>query len=255
MVTIERQDRLREALGGTRWEALRWVTETGSTNADLAASARRGDLRWQALVADRQSAGRGRRDRSWTTPQRAVLMSALLTPLDPERVTPLVPVLVGVAATEAAAGLGAATVGLKWPNDLVSGERKLAGILAEVVDRPEVVVAGIGINVTVGGDVPGSPVGLEDLVDGPVDEVAVAAGVLRRLDAHLAGLESDGPASLLDSYRRQCVTLGRDVRTERPDGSHLEGRATDVDGLGRLLVEDAEGHVHRLDAADVVHVR
>src|SRR3954469_17377079 len=161
-------DLARRALGGTRFADVRWVDETGSTNADALALARQGAPEGIVLVADHQTAGRGRQGRTWEAPPGAsLLVSVLLRP--PAAVAGLTTMAVAVAAAEGMEEVTGFAPRIKWPNDLVwpgdgsAPDRKLAGILAEA-DWPArspadggwsppppgervVVVAGMGINV------------------------------------------------------------------------------------------------------------
>lgn len=159
--------RAREALVGTRFADVRWVASTGSTNADAMALARDGAPEGIVVVADHQTAGRGRQARTWVAPPRgSLLLSVLLRP--PAGVAGAVTMAAAVAMAEAIEQVAGVTAGLKWPNDLVvttdDGDRKLAGILAEA-DWPAgsaisggyrapathdraVVVVGVGLNVT-----------------------------------------------------------------------------------------------------------
>ena len=127
------------------------VAETGSTNADLVAAARRGSPAGTVLVTDYQSAGRGRQGRTWTAPPgTSIAMSVLLGPTacESSRWTWL-PLLTGLAVCRGVRGVGGLEAWLKWPNDVMLGGRKLCGILAERVDTPSgpACVIGIGINV------------------------------------------------------------------------------------------------------------
>ncbi|HKH24025.1 MAG TPA: biotin--[acetyl-CoA-carboxylase] ligase, partial [Acidimicrobiales bacterium] len=158
--------RARAALAGCRFADVRWVAETGSTNADVMTLARDGAPEGVVVVADHQSAGRGRRTRSWVAPAGgSLLLSVLLRP--PATVAGTVTMATAVALGEAVERVAGVAAGLKWPNDLVlpgSGDRKLAGILAEA-DWPAgstvsggwrqpaaheraVVVVGVGLNVS-----------------------------------------------------------------------------------------------------------
>src|SRR5690606_18841144 len=132
---------------GSLWSSVTVVARTGSTNADLAEAARQGAAEGTVLVAEVQSAGRGRLGRTWTAPPRAGLtFSVLLRPtVRPARQGWLM-LLAGLAAASAIRRIAQVDVRLKWPNDLLVGERKLGGVLAERVDGA--VVVGIGINVT-----------------------------------------------------------------------------------------------------------
>ncbi len=182
-------ERAREALAGTRFADVRWVPATGSTNSDAMALARDGEAEGIVVVADHQSAGRGRQARSWVAPPGgSLLVSVLLRP--PARVAGTVTMAAAVAMAEAVEEVSGVVAGLKWPNDLVvatdDGDRKLAGILAEAdwpagttisggyrapaPDDRTVVVVGIGLNVTwprpaaevTPGQVGNPPVGADD---------------------------------------------------------------------------------------------
>ena len=124
---------------GGLWRKVDLVAETGSTNADLAASARQGEVSGAVLITDYQSAGRGRQGRTWTAPPASgIAMSILLRPagIDPSRWTWL-SLLAGLAVSDGvrrAAGLAAV---LKWPNDVLIAGRKVCGILSERVDTAE----------------------------------------------------------------------------------------------------------------------
>jgi len=204
----------------------------------VAARARAGAAEGLVAVADHQWAGRGRRGRTWEAPAgTALLCSVLLRPdLDPAR-RPLAAAAVAVAAADACAAQGPA-VALKWPNDLVVGDAKLGGVLAE--DHGGAVVVGLGVNLT------WSPPGAARL--GPVDGDGLLAAVL----AGLGRLVGDWPA-VAAAHRRRCATVGREVRVELPGGS-CTGRAVDLSDEGHLVVDTAGGR-RTFSAADVVHLR
>ena len=280
MVTGVPGGRARRALAGTRFAALRWVAETGSTNADLMERARQGDSEGLVLVADHQIAGRGRAGRSWTAPPgSSLLVSVLLRP--PAAVMESCTMALAVSAAEAIEAVAGFSPRLKWPNDLVwpgdasAPDRKLGGILAEA-DWPAgttasggyrtpgsservVVVAGAGINVRWPEDLP------EDLADvavacnhvtgAAVDREDLLVALLERLDArygHLVRTGDRGP--LLDDWRARSATLGRRVRVElgRDD---VVGTAVDVTPDGHLVVETLEGPRRTFAVGDVVHLR
>lgn len=212
------------------------VARTGSTNADLLAAA--DDLPDRTvLVADHQTAGRGRLDRRWDAPPGTNLLASILfrtVPADPGALTRRL----GVAVARAVTALGVDDVGLKWPNDVLVGDAKLAGILAQRAPSGAVVV-GVGLNVG------WAPEGAARLGDAH-RPAAVLRDVLTALDAL--------PDDITDEYRRRLVTLGRRVRVERPADA-LVGTAVDVDPDGRLVVLDECAITHRVDVGDVVHVR
>ncbi|MGH4018754.1 MAG: biotin--[acetyl-CoA-carboxylase] ligase [Pseudonocardiaceae bacterium] len=235
--------------------------EAGSTNAELAATPCAPDR--TVLVAEHQSAGRGRAGRSWVAPARSGLaVSVLLRPEGvPQARWGWLPLLAGVALCEVVGELGEIEAVLKWPNDLLLGPhgRKGAGILAEVVGRTGVVV-GIGLNVTVRAEELPVPEATSLVIERAActDREGLLRALLRRLDAHERRWREQGgdPAAsgLDEAYRRHCATVGRPVRVELPARDPLLGTAVDVDGEGRLVVE-VTGQRHALSAGDVTHVR
>jgi BirA family biotin operon repressor/biotin-[acetyl-CoA-carboxylase] ligase len=263
-------ERAKAALAGGRFGRIECVDRTGSTNTDLLARARAGDPE-QVLVADEQTAGRGRLGRSWQAPRGASLLCSVLVrervaASDAARVT----MALGVAAVDACRSVARVDVGLKWPNDLVAvgvgddgSDRKVSGMLAESVldgDRVSAIVAGIGINVDWPDDLPddlaATATSLRHLAGGAVrhggvDRVDLLVALLRGLEANLAV----DPAALLDAYRSRSATLGREVRIEQAGGTWT-GRAGDVTSTGALVVEPAGGGAPReVHAGDVVHLR
>ena len=233
----------------TGWD-VRHVAETASTNEDLIAAVVAGTASHQTvLAADHQTAGRGRLDRRWDAPPGAnLLVSIVVAPV------PAVPAeathRIGLAAVAAARRFVDAGqrphVGLKWPNDVLIDDRKLAGILAQRVPGRDAVVVGLGLNVG------WAPEGAAALATGQSGPAVAPVDVLAALLDELTELPPD-----IDSrYRDALVTLGRWVRVELPGRTEpLHGRATDVDEHGRLTVIDVAGDRHHLDVGDVVHVR
>jgi BirA family biotin operon repressor/biotin-[acetyl-CoA-carboxylase] ligase len=234
------------------------VGETGSTNADVRAAAMAGTAGpGYVVVAERQSAGRGRLDRTWSAaPGEGLTFSCLMRPeLVPAEHWGWLPLLAGVAMTDAVHGLR-----LKWPNDVLDAAGgKVAGILVERIDSPSgpMAVVGIGINVTGAPDIPGASslarAGADD-----VNRVSVLVSVLTALaNRFLAWHAAAGDAQacgLAEAYRAACATLGSDVRVTVPGGEDLLGRAEAVDDDGALVVATGTGS-HRVAAGDVTHVR
>ncbi len=291
-------------MAGSRFADVRWVDETGSTNADVAALARAGAPDGVVVVAEYQRRGRGRLARTWVAPPGSSLLCSILfrpglAPASAYRMANAV----GVAAAEACraeacrakagrAGTDVA-VGLKWPNDLVVGDRKLGGILAESVmvgGHLVAVVVGLGINVNwprrdtaarspVHYAGPGAEVAtalaagataLNHEAGRDLDRELLLVAMLRRLDT----LEPAG-APFARRYRSLLRTLGRRVRVtlaagaDRPAAAGpgagagrpgagaavIEGIAVDVDVDGRLVVEDDAGVRHEVAVGDVEHLR
>ncbi|MGA4543306.1 biotin--[acetyl-CoA-carboxylase] ligase [Uniformispora flossi] len=255
-----RERELRRALvrGGGLWRDVVVLPETGSSNADVAA--RSGEAEGLVVVAESQTAGRGRLDRTWTAPPRSGLfLSLLLKPVDvPVQRWGWLPLLTGVAAARAMSRAGGIDVRLKWPNDLLVGERKLAGILAERAG--EGVVVGIGLNVTLAeGELP-VPTATSLALAGSTttDRDPLLRALLREFeDWYVRWRAAGGDArasGLLAAYTDTCATIGRRVRVQLPAGRTLVGTATGIDDDGRLVVAGPAGP-EPVGAGDVVHVR
>ncbi|MBX6391461.1 MAG: biotin--[acetyl-CoA-carboxylase] ligase, partial [Frankia sp.] len=246
------------------------VAETGSTNVDVAGRARAGEPSGLVVAAERQHAGRGRMDRSWTSPPGGGLTVSLLTrPAVPMSRLGWLPMVTGTAIVGTLRARWAVPAWLKWPNDVQVDGEKLAGILAELVytapavvppgagtgaARPGVVI-GFGLNVhTRAAELPTGGTSLAELAARGAaaavpSRTELLAALLTDLAAALAGFERD-PAAARPAYRAVCATLGRHVRLDLPNGERVSGLAEDVDDSGRLVVA---GHAY--SAADVVHLR
>lgn len=264
-----RQDALRRALVAPAgpYTALDVVESVPSTNTALAAAARAGAADRTVLIAEHQTAGRGRVGRSWVAPARSGLaLSVLLRPCDvPQARWGWLPLLAGVALCRTVTALGAVPATLKWPNDLLlgTGRSKAAGILAEVVPGPAVVL-GIGLNVTLRADelpvaqVPSQVTSLAVEQAACTDRDRLLRALLRALDREMlawCGHRGDPDASgLREAYQHCCATLGEQVRVELPGQPTLTGTAVDLDAQGRLVLCSG-GQRHVLSAGDVTHVR
>jgi BirA family transcriptional regulator, biotin operon repressor / biotin---[acetyl-CoA-carboxylase] ligase len=213
-------------------------------------------------VADVQTAGRGRLDRTWEAPPgSALLLSVLFRPnLLPTHVHSTT-MVAAVAASDACEEVAGFRPLLKWPNDIVVGDRKLGGLLAEAElagDAVEAVVVGMGLNVNWDRpppDLADVAVAASEAARRPVDREALLEHFLARLEEHYSALvEPGGWRGTLINYRRLSSTLGRDVRVELA-GEAFTGKAVEVTGEGHLLVEVGRGDVRRIPAGDVVHLR
>ncbi len=245
-----------------RWH-VEVVERSPSTNADVSARARDGGEEGLVLVAEHQTAGRGRLDRSWVTPARSSLtLSVLLTPEEvPVARWPWLPLLTGLAVAEAVRRTGGVHAELKWPNDVLVDGCKVAGILVERVEGPHgaAAVVGIGLNVSLAADeLPVETATSLELAAGrPVDRTALLVDLLEALGGQYdrwRGAGGDATAGLKPAYEDACATVGREVRVDLPSGGTAEGRALGVDFDGRLVVRTGAGPVV-LGAGDVVHVR
>jgi BirA family biotin operon repressor/biotin-[acetyl-CoA-carboxylase] ligase len=246
------------------------VAESASTNADLLARAD-AEPSGSVLVAEFQSAGRGRLDRMWVSPPRAGLtVSVLVRPTPAPTAWGWLPLLAGVALVEAVEAVeavetvraaGAEVVeppvaALKWPNDLLLNGRKAAGILVQAAGTAAVI--GMGINVsTTAEELPADAVSFALAAGALPDRTQLLGALLDRLGHWLekwSRADADAETSgLAAAYRDRCATIGSDVVVHRPDGE-LRGRAVAVDRAGRLVVDGPSGPT-ALSAGDVTHVR
>jgi BirA family biotin operon repressor/biotin-[acetyl-CoA-carboxylase] ligase len=233
------------------------VAAIGSTNDDLAAAARSGAPSGAVLVADHQTAGRGRLGRRWESPPGASLLVSVLLRPSREAAGRLhgATQAVALAARAACADVGGFTPELKWPNDLLYEDRKLAGILAEGVADGGVltaVVIGMGLNVAWPVEPTEDIVAAEYVAGRTLDRDTLLDAFLRHLTGFVHQWEYD-PDALRDAYRSALGTLGRTVRVETPSAT-LTGVAVDVTPSGALVVE-SEGANHEVSAGDVIHLR
>ena len=260
-------DRLRElVVGEGLWLQVDVVSETGSTNADLAARAAVGDAsHGSVLLTTYQSSGRGRLDRTWSAPPGSSLaMSMLVVPGDlqgepgRQRWTWL-PLICGMAVSEAIRRATGVSTVLKWPNDVMVGDRKLCGILAEQVSTPHGpgCVIGVGINTDLTEDQLPVPWATSLLLSGAStrNKTTIAATVLRAFGLLYANWHDDFDAdALAGAYIERCATIGREVRVVLSETEAVTGRAVALDGDGRLVVRTAEG-TRVFGAGDITHLR
>ncbi|MFE7747678.1 biotin--[acetyl-CoA-carboxylase] ligase [Streptomyces sp. NPDC057428] len=259
---------LRRALlrPGGLWSSLDVVESTGSTNSDLAAlAAGEGLAEGAVLVAEEQTAGRGRLDRSWTAPPRSgIFLSVHLTPGDvPAERWGWLPLLTGVAAATGLAQAAGVDMALKWPNDLLvtigGEERKTGGILAERAG--DGVVIGIGLNVSLrAAELPAPHAGSLALAGAvSTDRETLLRAVLRSLEHwYTKWRDAGGDAAasgLQAAYAAGCATLDRTVRAELPGDRSVVGEAVAIDGDGRLVLATGDGVQEPVSAGDIVHLR
>ena len=230
---------------------VRWLSEIDSTNRYLIDEARAGAPTGLVVVADHQTSGRGRLGRTWVAPPGAsLLVSLLLRPtVAPDRRHLLV-MAAGLAMAEAVEAETGVVAGLKWPNDLLVGERKLAGILAEAT--ADALVVGIGVNIE-WHEVPTELTAIAtacNLEGGrPTTPATVLQAFLGRYTDRLEDLDASRVA-----YEARLLTLGRRVRVEQAGGV-LTGVAIGVDPDGRLRLRTDDATELAIAVGDVVHVR
>jgi BirA family biotin operon repressor/biotin-[acetyl-CoA-carboxylase] ligase len=255
---------------GSRFSEIRWFSEIDSTNRYLTDAARAGAGEGLVAAADHQHAGRGRLGRRWDAPpRRNLLFSVLLRPTLPSQYLHLYTAAVAMAAASACVVATGLEPALKWPNDLVVGRRKLAGVLAEFDGgqaRPPALVVGVGLNVAwpapdAAGGEPEVPADLRDVATSLWRETgirpepkAVLDTVLRDLEPRVVDLATtEGRLRQAAEYRRRCSTLGQRVRMDLEAGS-VTGDVVDVTPEGHLVL-DVGPCLRTVTAGDVVHLR
>lgn len=230
--------------------------EVDSTNLELA-RARATDNSLQVLLAETQTAGRGRRGRHWISPPGCGLYLSMFRAfvLPPRRLGALS--LVAGLATASAIAERCPTLrpGVKWPNDIVIHRQKLAGCLIDLTATGNAASAIIGVGVNVdfrGVEEPDQPwTDLARLGGGhPPDRNQLAAALIRQLDHHLVRFADEGFAPFLSLWQSRDVVLGEEVRVSGANGEERIGRARGVDEQGRLLIENRAG-LHHLPSGDI----
>ena len=241
---------------GSPWQDVEHHATIGSTNARAA----RGAEPWRVVVSDHQSEGRGRLARTWEAPPGTSVAVSATVPV-PDEGPAWLPLLAGVAVAEAITSVADLPTELKWPNDVLlpsDGDRKVCGVLCEVVQAPTggCVVIGAGINIEQDrGQLPVDTATSLALGGAPdLDRNRLVAAYLSAVARWYAALTGNDPTGLHDAYRQRCSTIGRTVTLSRPDGPDLLGTAVAVDDEGRLVIEAADGR-HAWAAGDVTHVR
>lgn len=237
------------ALGGT-WPEPIVRSSVDSTNTALAALP--GHTDGLCVVADEQTAGRGRLDREWVSNAGAGLWMSVRISLSgvPVDRWPLLSMVAALAARQALAEACGVDAGIKWPNDLLVGGRKIGGLLTEVVDS--VAIVGIGINVMWTRDALPFAEATSVLIEGGrADRTELLAQLLVAFEHSLPGWRSADPA-VIDRFREACLTVGRGVTVHLPGGQNLTGIASAIDDRGQLVVVDGSTPVS-VSAGDVIH--
>jgi len=236
--------------------------EVDSTNAVAFRLALEGAEHGELVVAERQTGGRGRRGRSWSSPGGLNLYASFI--LRPELLPQRAPELTLVAAVAVAESVRAAgaPADIKWPNDLVVGGRKICGILTELSadpDRVQFVVLGIGVNLNARRedfppDVAEVATSLLELTGRPVPRAPFTAGLCRRLEEWLDVHGAEGFRPVRERWRALAITLGQEVLV-KAERREIRGVAVDVDEDGALRVRTEDGTEERILAGDVEQVR
>ncbi|WP_185995657.1 biotin--[acetyl-CoA-carboxylase] ligase [Nocardioides campestrisoli] len=232
------------------------VEATGSTNALVAERARAGEPAGLVVVTEHQTAGRGRLDRVWETPARVALtFSVLLRPDAPPQAWPWLPLLTGYAVQSALADR-VPEVSLKWPNDVLVEDRKIAGILVERIETPAGPAAVVGVGINVNQEPEELPIAAATSLRVELGETFDRTDLLIQVLGSLHALEPllAQPSALRPAYADVCSTLGRQVDVHLPGGEVVRGEALDLDASGALVLSTGQGTL-TVSAGDIVHVR
>ena len=241
-------------------DTLLWYEAIDSTNTQAKILAKAGALQGTVLIADRQTAGRGRMGRSFHSPENAgIYMSVILRPNSPPAQLMHLTCAAGVAMGKALEQVTGLQVQLKWINDLVYGTKKLGGILTELsldsrTGLCDYAVVGIGINCNQEtADIPGElrhiAASLRMVTGQPVDRAALAAAMIEQLYRMNKQLLT-GKAAIMDAYRQRCVTLGKEVSILRGE-EIFRGFARDMDDDGGLVIDFSDGHTETVSSGEV----
>ena len=240
-----------------RWRQIVWLAETDSTQRVARELARDGAAEGTTVIAEAQTAGRGRLGRTWHSPPGTNLYASVVLrpPLPPTGVAP-VALVTGLAVAEAVERTTGLAPRLKWPNDVVLNDRKLAGILTEMeaeVERVHHVVVGIGVNLNVDAfppDLADKATSLRLATGAPVARAPIVAALLAALEARYERFVEGGFAPLRDAWTARSWLDGKEVRVAGPDGE-IAGRVLGVGDDGALCLAAADGGVCRVVAGEV----
>jgi len=243
-------------LGSHRLE----LVDCGSTNDEAARLARAGARHGTIVTAETQTAGRGRDGRPWASPPGLGLyLSAVVRPPLPLAMVPAMTLAIGVGVCNAARAHGA-DAQLKWPNDVLVGGRKLAGVLVEAQSqgsRLESVIVGIGVNL--GGELPDEvadrAITLARAAGRPIDRAAFLATLLEHVEHWIDRYIAGGVTAVIAPWQaRMAPNLIARAHAQR-DGAAMVGEVAGLDGDGALLLRDAAGCLHRVRSGDVEVMR
>ena len=230
-----------------------------STNTELARRASEGAPEGLAIVADEQTAGRGRLQRAWSSRKGAGLyFSILLRPTIPQNYWPLITFMAALAVGDALREAAGVETDIKWPNDLLSGERKICGILAEAIETPagRAVILGIGINLTENAFPPEFASGATSVSEAagrPPDREQVLATLLEALSHWYS--ELNDPGRIVDAWsNRSSYAIGKLVQVSNGDDV-WQGTTSGVEPDGALRLRTPGGEIKLVRAGDVCSVR
>lgn len=235
-----------------------YYRQIDSTNKHARTLAEEGYPEGTMVIAEEQTAGKGRRGREWYSPfNRGIYMSIILRPNLPLRQIPRLSLLTAVALAEVLEETGLRP-GIKWPNDILVNGKKIAGILAEIItdmDGVEFIVLGIGININNSSDdfpddLRTPPTSIMSELGMPGSRVELLQKLLLSLEQHYELLQTDHFTFILEKARRLSTVLGKKVQFD-DSGVNIAGMALDLDENGFLLVQDEKGKVHTVISGEI----
>ena len=211
------------------------------------------------VCAEGQTKGKGRLGRQWNSPKgKGIYMSVILRPSLPPTEVAQLTLLAAVAVCEAIQRVSGVAARIKWPNDILVENRKLAGILTELsaeTDRVRFVVIGIGINVNTSVSVlPPQATSLKEEAQKKISRVELLQEILVELENWYERLKKQGFAPVVERWKELSSTLGKRVRLVDP-GGEVEGEAVDLDKTGALMIRNDAGLIVSKISGDVVQVR
>jgi len=211
------------------------------------------------VLAESQTRGRGRLGRSWLSPKyKGIYLSLILRPKISPAASPILTLLSAVSICEAVKKVIDLDVQIKWPNDILIHNKKLAGILTEMnaeVDKVNFVVIGIGLNVNNDKkSLIAQATSLKEQQGHPLSRILLLQELLRRIESNYSFLEDKGSQIIIDKWRNFSLTLGRRVKVYCQD-KHIEGQAVDIDTDGGLLIRKDSGLIQKVMSGDVIHCR
>lgn len=248
---------------------LHLLDTTSSTNSEAMTLGQEGAEHGTVVIAEQQTAGRGRLGRHWFSPGSANLYCSVIVRRAPteHRLSEWLSWLPLVSAVAAARAIQVVTnllPSLKWPNDILVGHRKVGGLLCETgksAAQGPFVVIGIGLNVNMDrdefpSDFRDSATSLAAEVRHPVDRTVLLVSLLGELETHVDSLLQRQGSECINAYSPLCATLGRHVRVNLTDGQHLEGLADSIaaDGSLQIIPNDSAARLVRIRAGDVLHL-
>jgi len=237
-----------------------YFSEIGSTNSYARELAESGAVEGEVVVAESQAQGRGRLGRKWQSPPYANLyFSIVLRPKLPPAQAPQITLMAAVALADALGSFVPQAVAIKWPNDILVGGRKLAGILTEAAcdsERLHYVILGIGVNLnyrfeSMPEEIQARATSTAELTGKSTNRESFLIRLIHDLERCYGELEASGFGGLAPRWEAHFGWRGKTVRVELLD-QRLEGRAQGIDKDGALLIEDSQGGLHRVIAGDVI---